>query len=263
MPFYRSSDTVMKGDVVVRIGSIEKNQPYLRIIHNIFFEELDDVEELITSSPGFVEFSAVEESEFVDKESVDSTELILTCEDGNEVASRFRNIGLLEIKGCKRELSMGVVKKMSFVVEDTENDKTIYIMKELTRVNDVDDFHAVPAYGEIGSFALGNEFRVLCLLHDDEISDAGLTESDDGDIDSTQQLGNELSVLRVLQNGEEKEGAEDEEKGGDEAKENGCRLNSMENGKGASFLSVEKTSMHSLVLLTLSCITLHQFIKCN
>ena len=98
-----------------------------------------------------------------------------------------------------KELNGSFVKKMSFVVMDIDDEKTIYAMKELTYVGDANNYEGRPH----GVHSLGNEFRVLRLLHDisskcipGNSSSSEIVQKVD---EARHTRGNKMRVLRKLQ----------------------------------------------------------------
>ena len=230
IPWYDSLlDLSVAGDILVRVGSLEVDKPFIRIIHHIITDDAHRLEESLPTSPGFIDFTDMTRDEFVDEKDVDDNKLNLSCEAVAEVDARFKSIGLTEVEGCIRELDGTPVKKMLVIVEDTEDSKTLYILKELTHIYNNDEGHEYLGQratisennqGVIGVNSLGNEVRLLRLLHksdqesefennESSIQDVGYQDNeinnrssnihgDNGRNEVLEALGNEVRVLRLL-----------------------------------------------------------------
>ena len=140
------------------------------MIHRVFTNDITALEVALPLSPGFVEFTDLNPFEEETEEQIDRTDLILSYENGSNVT--FNSIGLLEIRGCIRRLHVTDVKKMTTVIEDALDRRTVFLMKELSHIkNEDNEGYGTGGIGRsfgvlIGVHPLGNEFRILQLLHE-------------------------------------------------------------------------------------------------
>ena len=158
----------------MRFGSVSEHLPYVKLIYNITSDRnRTDVENILSSLPGFIRFIALEHAEFTSEEEVDNYELRLQLEleeDNDAAVSHCNCIGIMETQPCFKRLREGIVHKQVFAVEHPMDRNAVFVMKTI---------HLTHLPRIVGVHCLGNEVRVLNLLH---ISDHGGSGGDeDGD----------------------------------------------------------------------------------